>query len=216
MVIKTEVAPRELLQGGLQQLSLQVAEEIQQKMLTYIALLGKWNRAYNLTSVRDPGQMVVRHLLDSLAILPWLRGPSILDVGSGAGLPGIPLALVRPEWQFVLLDSNGKKTRFITQAIAELGLENVQVIHARAEDYHPAQLHNTIVSRAFTSLENMVNMVGRECAPGGCLLAMKGVNPVAELEQLPEQYQISSIETLTVPHLDAERHLVVIERISDG
>lgn len=213
---KTGVAPEKLLQTGLQQLSLEVAEEIQQKMLAYIALLGKWNRAYNLTSVRDPGQMVIRHLLDSLVILPWLRGPSILDVGSGAGLPGIPLALVCPQWQFVLLDSNGKKTRFITQAVGELGLENVQTVHARAEEYRPTQLHNTIVSRAFTSLENMIGMVGKQCAPEGCLLAMKGAYPVAELEQLPENFRVSKVEELSVPRLDAERHLVVIERDRAG
>jgi 16S rRNA (guanine527-N7)-methyltransferase len=214
MSFKTELSPQSLLESGLQQMSLEVSETVQQKLLQYVALLGKWNRAYNLTSVHNPGQMIVRHILDSLVVLPYVRGPHILDVGSGAGLPGIPLALMHPEWQFVLLDSNGKKTRFITQAVAELQLENVEVAHSRAEDYKPKQLHSTVVSRAFTSLENMVRMVGRHCAAEGCLLAMKGTYPMAELDQIPEGYSVSGVHPLVVPHLDADRHVVVIEPTS--
>lgn len=206
-------SPQQLLTTGLQQLPLTVTEPVQQQLLAYVALLEKWNRAYNLTSVRDPAQMVIRHLLDSLAILPHVRGPAILDVGSGAGLPGIPLALVCPQWRFVLLDSNGKKTRFITQAVAELGLDNVQVVHGRAEEHKPKQPYNTIVSRAFTSVENMLNMVGGLCAPGGCLLAMKGVYPVAELDHLPETYKVSGVHEIVVPYLEAERHVVVVEPV---
>jgi len=126
------------LQDGVHALGLALAPAAQEKLIAYIELLAKWNQAYNLTAVRDPEQMIARHLLDSLAILPWVRGPRVLDIGSGAGLPGIPLALARPELQFVLLDSNAKKTRFITQALAELGLENVEVVHSRVEKYQPA------------------------------------------------------------------------------
>lgn len=174
----------------------------------YLSLLERWNRAYNLTAVRDPEAMVIRHVLDSLSILPWLRGPRVLDVGSGAGLPGIPLAIARPEHEFYLLDSNGKRTRFLIQAVAELRLGNVEVVRGRVEDYRPETPFDSVVSRAFATLVDLVADAGRLCAPEGRLLAMKGVFPDDELARLPPSYRVVGVYPLRVPSLDAERHLV--------
>lgn len=178
------------------------------RLAAYLTLLERWNRAYNLTAVRDPGAMVIRHVLDSLSILPWVEGPRVLDVGSGAGLPGIPLAIVRPEYELHLLDSNGKRTRFLTQVATELRLANVCVARNRVEDYRPAILFNSVVSRAFATLAEMVTGAGRLCAPDGRLLAMKGVFPDDELARLPPGYAVRGVYPLHVPSLDAERHLV--------
>ncbi|MDG4562928.1 MAG: 16S rRNA (guanine(527)-N(7))-methyltransferase RsmG [Candidatus Competibacter sp.] len=178
------------------------------RLAVFLSLLERWNRAYNLTAVRDPKAMVVRHVLDSLSILPWLEGMRVLDVGSGAGLPGIPLAIVRPDCEFVLLDSNGKRTRFMNQVVAELKLANVSVVRSRIEDYRPAILMNSVVSRAFATLAEMVAEAGRLCAPEGRLLAMKGVFPDDELARLPSGYNVVGVYPLQVPDLDAERHLV--------
>lgn len=174
----------------------------------YVALLARWNRVYNLTSVRQPEDMVFRHILDSVAVLPWLCGPRVLDVGSGAGLPGIPLAIVRPDCQFYLLDSNGKRTRFMQQAVTELGLTNVQVVQARVEAYRPAELFDSILSRAFATLADMLHGAGHLCAPGGRLLALKGVYPDDELAAVPADYAVIGVQRLAVPGLTAERHVV--------
>ena len=193
---------------GCERLDLRLSDEACTRLAAYLALLERWNRAYNLTAVREPEAMVVRHLLDSLSILPWLEGPRVLDVGSGAGLPGIPLAIAQPEYEFCLLDSNGKRTRFLIQATAELHLSNVSVVRSRAEDYRPAMLFNSVVSRAFATLAELAVDTGRLCAPTGRLLAMKGVFPDDELARLPSAYQVVGVYPLRVPHLDAERHLV--------
>lgn len=193
---------------GCERLQIRLPEGACARLAAYLALLERWNRAYNLTAVREPEAMVVRHLLDSLSILPWLAGPRVLDVGSGAGLPGIPLAIARPEYTFCLLDSNGKRTRFLTQAAAELQLANVSVVRSRVEDYRPAALFNSVVSRAFATLADLVADAGRLCAPEGRLLAMKGVFPDDELARLPPAYRLVGVYPLQVPHLDAERHLV--------
>ena len=193
---------------GCERLDLRLSDEACTRLAAYLALLERWNRAYNLTAVREPEAMVVRHLLDSLSILPWLEGPRVLDGGSGAGLPGIPLAVARPEYEFCLLDSNGKRTRFLTQATAELRLPNVSIVRSRVEDYQPVTLFNSIVSRAFATLAELVADAGRLCAPTGRLLAMKGVFPDDELARLPSTYQVVGVYPLRVPHLDAERHLV--------
>ena len=193
---------------GCERLDLRLPDGACAHLAAYLTLLERWNRAYNLTAVREPEAMVVRHLLDSLSILPWLEGPRVLDVGSGAGLPGIPLAIARPECQFCLLDSNGKRTRFLTQVTAELHLPNVGVVRSRVEDYRPATLFNSVVSRAFATLAELVVDAGRLCAPTGRLLAMKGVFPDDELARLPSAYQVVGVYPLRVPHLDAERHLV--------
>jgi 16S rRNA (guanine527-N7)-methyltransferase len=199
---------------GCEQLNLPLPAGAVARMVAYLALLERWNRAYNLTAVREPEAMVVRHLLDSLSILPWLKGPRVLDVGSGAGLPGIPLALARPQEEFCLLDSNGKRTRFLTQAVAELRLTNVSVVRSRVEDYQPVTLFNSVVSRAFATLVDLVADAGRLCAPEGRLLAMKGIFPDDELARLPTGYRVVGVYPLQVPHLDAERHLVHLAPVS--
>ncbi len=186
------------------------ARSVQAKLLQFVALLAKWNRAYNLTAVREPAAMLPRHLLDSLAVLPHLQGPRVLDVGSGAGLPGIPLALARPDLHFTLLDSNGKKTRFMTQAVTELGLANVSVVQSRVEDYQAPAPFDTVITRAFAAVAEVVAGTGRLCAPQGRLLLMKGAYPITELEALPSTYSLREAIRLQVPGLDAERHLLVI------
>ena len=193
---------------GSERLNIPLPVDASRRLTNYLTLLERWNRAYNLTAVRDPAAMVVRHLLDSLSILPWLQGPNVLDVGSGAGLPGLPLAITRPDCAFCLLDSNGKRTRFLIQAVAELQLPNVSVIRSRVEDYQPATRFNSVVSRAFATLADMAANAGRLCAPDGRLLAMKGVFPDDELARLPPGYVVVGVYPLHVPHLEAERHLV--------
>ena len=193
---------------GSERLGIPLSTQAVAQLMVYLALLERWNRAYNLTAVRDPEAMVVRHVLDSLSILPWVEGPRVLDVGSGAGLPGIPLAIDRPGDEFCLLDSNGKRTRFLTQVVAELRLRNVGVVRSRVEDYQPESLFNSVVSRAFATLADMVAGAGRLCAPGGRLLAMKGIFPDDELARLPPGCVVVGVYPLHVPHLEAERHLV--------
>lgn len=205
-------SPEVLLPEGLEQLGLPLPAEVRARLLEYIRLLAKWNQVYNLTAVRKPGEMVVRHLLDSLSIAPFIRGSHVLDVGTGAGLPGIPLALAQPDRQFVLLDSSAKRIRFITQAIAELGLKNAAAAQSRAEDFRPAHLFDTVVSRAFASIEAMVQAAGHLCAEHGCLLAMKGAYPQAELKAIPAGFRVTGVHELHVPGLDAQRHVVCIER----
>lgn len=198
---------RSIIEGS-ERLGISLTAEAVARLVAYLALLERWNRAYNLTAVRDPEAMVIRHLLDSLSILPWVEGPRVLDVGSGAGLPGIPLAVARPNCQFCLLDSNGKRTRFLTQVAAELQLTHVDVVRGRVEDYRPAVLFNSVVSRAFATLADMVADAGRLCVPNGRLLAMKGVFPDDELARLPPGYVVVGVYPLHVPNLEAERTLV--------
>lgn len=193
---------------GCERLGVRLPAGASARLAVFLSLLERWNRAYNLTAVRDPQAMVARHILDSLSILPWLEGPRVLDVGSGAGLPGIPLAIAQPDYTFILLDSNGKRTRFMNQATAELRLKNVSVVRSRVGDYQPTLLMDSIVSRAFATLAEMVADAGRLCAPEGRLLAMKGVFPDDELARLPPSYAVVGVYPLRVPDLNAERHLV--------
>lgn len=210
---------RDLAQG-LADMKIALVPAAQQTLLRFIQVLTKWNRVYNLTAVRDPHQMVARHILDSLAILPYVRGPRVLDVGSGAGLPGLPLAVARPEWQYVLLDANAKKLRFVTQALGELGIKNVETAHARIEKYRPregggksgGESFDTIVARAFASLSELLASAGHLCTPQAQLLAMKGVYPEEELAVLPDSFKVQGVHRLQVPGLDAVRHLVIITR----
>lgn len=179
-------------------------------LVRYLALLSRWNRAYNLTAVRDPEAMVTRHLADCAAVLPHVQGRRVLDVGTGAGLPGIVIAVLRPESQCVLLDSNAKKTRFCLQAVGELGLSNVRVERARVEDLPAVPGFDTVVARAFATLEVLAAATGRLCAPGGRILAMKGTHPQEELEALDEGAVSARVVRLQVPGLDADRHLVIM------
>ena len=199
------------LQAGAEILGVALSDHESEQLLRFIELLSKWNRAYNLTALQDPLEMVERHLLDSLSVLAHLQGSRILDMGTGPGLPGIPLALLRPECDFVLLDSNGKKIRFVRQVKLELALENIQPIHARLEGYHPEKPFDTLIARAFTSLPRMLELTRGLWAPGGCLLAMKGTLPREELEQLPKGLQVRCIP-LHLPFTAAERHLIELRQ----
>jgi len=200
----------EKLAEGLAALPLELSDRVQRQLIDFLHLLVKWNRAYNLTAVRQPEQMVTRHLLDSLVIGPYLQGRRILDVGTGAGLPGIPLALAYPACRFTLLDSNGKKIRFVTQVVAELGLENVDVVQSRVEAYQPVSRFDTITARAYSSIEELVEQTAHLLAEGGQYLIMKGAYPVAEIEAMPAGYHLEAIHQLQVPKLDAERHLLIL------
>lgn len=206
---------RRVLDSGLEALGLALSERQRELLIAYLELLAKWNRAYNLTAVRDPKAMVVRHLLDSLAVAPHLDPEDggvlrVLDVGTGPGLPGIPLAIAFPQSTFFLLDSNGKKTRFLTQAKAELGLANVTVIESRVEEFHPDVLFDVVTARAFASLSEIVTGCRRLLAPRGRIVAMKGAVPEAELAALPGDLRAEVI-ALRVPGLEHEaRHLVII------
>ena len=199
-----------LLLTGLKAMQCALGVETQDKLVAYVRLLEKWNRTYNLTAVREPEQMIPRHLLDSLAILPYVKGPRVLDIGTGAGLPGIPLALARPDMNFVLLDSNAKKTRFVTQACAELGLKNVEVVNQRVDKYRPKAPFDTIVSRAFSTITDMLVASRPVCGAAGQFLAMKGIYPQEELAAMPPGYTVSGVPALEVPGLAAARHVVII------
>jgi 16S rRNA (guanine527-N7)-methyltransferase len=203
---------RSRLAPALAALGLPLAAAGQQDLWQFIELLQQWNKAYNLTAVRDPEEMLTKHVLDSLAVLPFVRGARVLDVGTGAGLPGIPLAVARPELQFTLLDGNGKKTRFVTHAVAALALKNVEVLQARVEDYRPAVPFATVISRAFAALDDFVRLAGHTSAPGGRLLAMKGVRPDEEIQALPAGFRLVAVHPLKVPGLDAERCVVELEK----
>ncbi|GGC10669.1 ribosomal RNA small subunit methyltransferase G [Marinobacterium zhoushanense] len=182
-----------------------------ERLLAYLALLVKWNKAYNLTAVRDPAEMVTRHLVDSLSILPWIGEGRLIDVGSGPGLPGIPLAIARPQLDVTTLDSNGKKTRFQNQVKLELGLDNLSVIHGRVEQCDQGP-YEQIVSRAFASLADMLSWTGHLCSERGVFLAMKGLYPEAELNQLPPGYALKASHRLNLPDTDGERHLLILGR----
>lgn len=182
------------------------------KVDAFLDLLQKWNKAYNLTAVRDRDQMVSRHAWDSLSTRPFIHGKSLLDVGSGAGLPGLVLAIVDPALEVTVLDSNGKKVRFCEHAIAALGLTNAKAVQERVESYRPGATFDTVVSRAFATVAEFVEQAGHLCAEGGVMLAMKGANPAAELAELPEDWQALAVHRVTVPGLDAERHIVVLGR----
>ena len=198
------------LAEGLQTLGIALPADVQAQLLAYAAFLEKWNRTYCLTALRDPQLAVSHHLLDSLAILPHVAGATLLDVGSGGGQPGIPLAIARPELAVALLDSNGKKTAFLQQAAIELGLKNVQVVTARVEAFRPATPFAAITSRAFAELADFVGLTRHLLAPGGEWLAMKGQRPDAEMNKLPAGVSVAAVHRLAVPGVDGERHLVVI------
>ncbi len=203
-----ETALASQLSRGIAALGLRSSDTQQAQLLEYLTLLCKWNRAYNLTAVREPADMVTRHLLDSLALVPRLSGHRCIDVGTGAGLPGIPLAIMFPEREFHLLDSNGKKTRFLFQVKTALALSNVTIHHARVEAFTPARGFDVVLSRAFASLLDMVAGAGHLLQPDGVFLAMKGARPEEEIAALAGQCRVLGIHPLLVPGLDEQRHLV--------
>jgi 16S rRNA (guanine527-N7)-methyltransferase len=203
------------LAQGLAAIGLAENAEQHDKLLQYLLLLNKWNQSYNLTGIRKVEDMLSLNLLDSLVLHPYVlaKGPGagqLADVGTGAGLPGLPLAIVLPNWHFTLIDSNSKKTRFIFQALVELEIDNVSVVHARVEDYAIQTQVDIVTSRAFSSLADFVLSCRHLLAPAGKFLAMKGQYPAQEIAELPEAYQVEHVHRLQVPGVDAERHLVEI------
>lgn len=208
---------KERLQQGLAALGPAPALTIEQvdALLAYLELLNKWNKTYNLTAIREPERMLTHHLLDSLAMLPHLGREPLLDVGAGAGLPGIPLAIARPDAKVTLLDAVEKKCAFMRQACVQLGLDRVEVVHGRVEAWRPGQRFAQIVTRAFSDLTNMVRLTAHLLAPDGRWLAMKGAYPESELQGLSGARLVETIP-LTVPGLNAERHLLVLEAVEGG
>jgi 16S rRNA (guanine527-N7)-methyltransferase len=202
---------RELAEGA-KRLGVVLTHEQSRQLLAYLQLLDKWNRAYNLTAVRDPAEMVSRHLLDSLSILPYVTPGEWLDVGSGGGMPGIILAIMRPQDQFTLLDSNGKKTRFLTQARLELNLRNLQVVNSRVEAYSPGRPFSGIVSRAFSSLADFTGLTRHLGNDQTRWLAMKGLYPEEELAALPVDFHVVESAQLAVPGCVGSRHLLILRR----
>lgn len=204
------------MRAGLVRFELPVdTEQLADRLTHYLGELCKWNKAYNLTAVRNPSEMVPRHIYDSLSVLPYITGEYVADVGTGAGLPGIPLALCCPEKHFTLLDSNGKKTRFVQHAVNALGLINVSVEQVRVEDYRPTTAFDTVVSRAFASLHDFVAGCGHTMATGGRLVAMKGRFPTDELgalENAQPLWRLSDSGAVDVPEVEGERHILVLER----
>jgi 16S rRNA (guanine527-N7)-methyltransferase len=200
------------LEQGVEKLGIRLPPTAEQKLLDYVALLQKWNRVYSLTAIRDASKSVSHHLLDSLAVVSHLRGGQVLDVGSGPGLPGIPVAIARPDWHVTLLDSNHKKAAFLSQAVAELKITNAEVRRERVEQWCPPMLFEVVISRAFSELADFVRLAGHLLAPEGRLAAMKGLYPYEEIAQMPDGYRVEKVVPLSVPGVEAERHLVMIEK----
>ena len=216
MTLQEHMPVRVRLAAGVAALGLSLPEGAEEKLVAYLALLDKWNRVYNLTAVRDAERMVSHHLLDSLAAAAFFHGDCpdlirVLDVGSGGGLPGIPLAIARPELRVTLIDSIAKKTAFLLQAKAELGLVNLSVVTGRVEDYRPEAKFDVITSRAFSDLKEFVTLTRHLLKPAGRWLAMKGLMPHEEIASLPDWVKVSANHALAVPGLEASRHLIVLE-----
>jgi len=184
-------------------------EKMAEKLSTYLSLLHKWNKAYNLTAIRDIDAMILRHLKDSLSIMPFIKGSHLIDVGTGAGLPGLVIAIAKPDIRMTLLDSNGKKTRFLQEVKRVLALSNIEIIQSRAERYHPEARFDTVISRAFSDLEDLILWTTQMVAVNGIWLAMKGVYPESELSKIHYPYRV---ETYKVEGLDGERCAVIIEK----
>jgi 16S rRNA (guanine527-N7)-methyltransferase len=208
-------AENDALASGLRVLGVDLPEGARAKFDAYLALLAKWNRTYNLTAIRQPERMVTHHLLDALAVLPHLPRRSflrLLDVGSGGGLPGIPIAIAQPQWCVALVDSSHKKATFLAQVAAELGLANVSAAATRVEDYAPDAPFDVVISRAFADLRTFADVSARHLAADGWLVAMKGVHPDEEIADLPDDVEMTAAPRLDVPGLDAARHLIVLRR----
>ncbi|MES2998158.1 MAG: 16S rRNA (guanine(527)-N(7))-methyltransferase RsmG [Pseudomonadota bacterium] len=188
-----------------------LSEPVITKLTDYLLLLEKWNQVYNLTSIRDPSQMIPKHILDSLAISPYLQGTRILDVGTGAGLPGIPLALTHPNCHFTLLDSNGKKTRFLTHVIQKLAISNIDIIQNRVEQFHVDICFDSIITRAFTSLTDFLQKTHHLACQKGIFLSMKGQYPMQEINKLDSTFSVTSVNPIHINGLNEKRHVIVIK-----
>lgn len=203
---------KSMLQQGLQQMNIDLTVPQQLQLLAFIDLLKKWNSTYNLTALRNDQDVISHHILDSLTLLPYVEhARGLIDVGSGGGMPGIPVAIARPDLPVALLDASSKKTSFLQQAVIELGLTNVQVITARVEAMVGEQF-DVITSRAFAELNDFITITKQLMAKGGCWAAMKGVYPYEEIERLPDNVELVQVDKLTVPHLNAERHMVLVRK----
>ena len=212
-VITSLATPEIDVATGLRSLGLSLSDAVCAKLDAYVALLAKWNRTYNLTAIREPARMVTHHVLDALAVLPHLpqrANTRLLDVGAGGGVPGIPLAIARPGWQIVLVDSSGKKATFLTQAAIELALPNVRAVASRVEDLRDEPPFDVVIARAFSDLHTFAHSSARHLAPEGALYAMKGAYPTEEVAALPPSIEVVAAPQLRVPGLDAERHLIVM------
>jgi 16S rRNA (guanine527-N7)-methyltransferase len=196
------------LKEALTELKLDLPTHMQQRLVDYLELLSKWNKTYNLTAIRDPEEMLIKHVLDSLVVAPYITGKRLIDVGSGAGLPGLILALINPDQQWTLLDSNGKKTRFLLQAKVTLGLDNVEVVHSRVELFQPEQLFDGVIARAWASIHDMLAATMHLYGKKATLWAMKGLYPKEELELIDMP---NKVHELVVPELNEQRHLVCVE-----
>lgn len=202
-----------LLKQALEKNHLVLDESIQQKLIQYLESMLEWNRVYNLTNITEPREMVYLHIIDSLSVNPFLNGKHMLDVGTGAGLPGIPLALINPDQTWTLLDKNSKKTRFLTQMIAELNIKNAEAIHSRSEDFHPSPCFDTIISRAFGSLELFTETTGHLLCANGVWIAMKGKYPEEEIRDISNSpFRIEQVVKLEINGMDIERHLIKLKK----
>lgn len=202
---------QDTLYQGCEHLNIVINASQVEKIMAYITLLLKWNQSFNLTAIKEPEAIMVQHILDSLAIYAFIKGETILDIGTGAGLPGIPLAILYGDKLWSLLDSNGKKTRFLTQVALELNLKNIKVCKSRVEQYNPENLFFTITSRAFSSLALFVNLSQKLCHPKGYMLALKGKYPKEELAEISKDFKVEVVP-LQVPFLNAERHVCIIHK----
>ena len=206
-------ALREKLDHLISQTDLEVSDKQRGQLVGYVELLNKWNKAYNLTSVRDPMDMMVKHILDSIIVSTHLQGTRFIDVGTGPGLPGIPLSIMNPDCEFFLLDSLGKRIRFIKQVVHELGIDNVTPVQSRVEEFQPEEKFDAVLSRAFASMTDMVEWCHHlPKEQSGVFLALKGQHPRDEMDQLPDWCSVTDIKALQVPELDGERHLVTLSR----
>ena len=202
----------EKLVRGAAALDVELTEHQCDRMLRYMELMQKWNRTYNLTAVRSEADMLTHHLLDSLSVLPHLASSSVADIGSGGGLPGIPIAIARPDTNVTLVEAVQKKAAFLRQAMIEVGLKNVTVVGTRVEDWRPKVLFDVVISRAFAHLRDFLSVAGHVCVPGGLMAAMKGVIPQEELEAVPTGFHVTRTIALKIPGLAAERHLILVKR----
>jgi 16S rRNA (guanine527-N7)-methyltransferase len=204
----TRDSERELLAAGARDIGIALDAAGAEALLKLVDALELGNAQFNLTAIRDRLGMLRKHVLDSLSVQPYLRGSRVADIGSGAGFPGLPLAIVNPKRRFTLVEATGKKARFAEQTAASLRVDNVQVVHERAENYRPFELFDTVMARALSSLADFAAYAGHLCAPGGRLLAMKGKRPDEEISALPKSFRVLAVHRLKVPGLDDERHLV--------